>query len=534
MAWSRLALSIRAKVLLIVLAGAIVPLGLIGVWLVRSAARSGEGLLRARMYTALDRAVPEIGMRWIRRRSDLLSLAEAPPQERRRAFSALAADVAFARFRDSLGRERWAFGERGGATSLVTVELTVHDRASGHVAGNLVAGLRAAALLRAEGTAAGATGAVLGAFDRATGAPLLPLPFDPTLLTQDRFRWGGEDWMVLRRALDEPPLEVVAAAPIAPFIQPFQQAARRGTVALLAVVLMCVGLAALLSGRTTRSLGRLAAAADAVSRGDLERQVEVASGDEVGRVAGAFNAMTESLRRTLAELARRESLAAVGEFAARLAHEIRNPLTAIRVDLQRVEERLPPASPARKLQERALAEVERLDRAVTGALRLARSGRVRLEPLDLRKPLQAAVDAAEPEFAARGARLEPLSPEPTIVRLRGDAGALEQLFLNLLLNAAQALAPGERGRATVSLEHDQAHVTVTVRDTGAGIPADDLPHLFEPFFSTKPMGSGLGLAIARQIVVAHAGEIEVESEPGQGTIVAVRFPVQRNGAVGHV
>jgi signal transduction histidine kinase len=294
-----------------------------------------------------------------------------------------------------------------------------------------------------------------------------------------------------------------------------------------AVAALSVALATLLTGRLTRTLARLAGVADAVSRGDLDQRVVTTSADEVGRVANAFNAMTESLKRTLAELAQRQSLAAVGEFASALAHEIRNPLTAIRVDLQRVEEALPPDAALRAVQARALREVERLDRAVGGALRIARSGRVVLEPLNLRAPLLAAAEAAAPAFAERGARLEPIPGEPAEVPVRGDAAAIEQVFLNLFLNAAQALEAG--GRAWAEVRRDREHVTVTLTDEGAGIAPEHLEQAFDPFFSTRPGGTGLGLAIARQIVIAHHGEIRIESAVGKGTTVCVVLPLSGPG-----
>jgi signal transduction histidine kinase len=258
-----------------------------------------------------------------------------------------------------------------------------------------------------------------------------------------------------------------------------------------------------------------------VAAGDLERRVNADGSDEIGRVAHAFNQMTESLKQTLHRLAQRESLAAVGELAASLAHEIRNPLSAVRVDLQRAEEQSTD-SEARRLIDRTLRSIERLDATVTAALRVARSGKIERRVIDVRTPLAAAMESAQPEFAARGATLEPLPDGVSALPVHGDAAALEQLFLNLLLNAAQALEPG--GRAGVAVARDDGAITVSVWDAGLGISAATRERLFEPFFSTKPDGTGLGLAVAQRIAVAHGGEVSVESRKAGGTTMRVRLP----------
>jgi len=518
-------LPFRTRILAVVLVGGLVPLLVVGLWLTRSAARSGEALLRRRLEATLDRAVLEIGSRWVRERADLVSFSEHPDLVRWVDTSPVRppANVLRASFSDSTGTSLWTADARSaeGETAL-PVGLAVFDRETARPIGTLALDLKPDAVLGELPAVGSAFGALIAAFDRVGGASLLALPYDPALLDRDRFQWGGEEWLARRRGIEEPPLTLVAAAPVTPFALPFQEAARTGTGVLALVALASFGLAALLTFRLTRRLGHLAGAADAVALGDLDQRLEPGRADEVGRVARAFNAMTESLRRTLGELAQRQALASVGEFAAGLAHEIRNPLTAIRLDLQRVEEELPPASPARPLQERALREVDRLDRAVSGALRIARSGRITRALIHLRTPLQAAFEAATPEFAGRGAILEPLPADLRTVVVPGDPAALEQVFLNLLLNAAQALERG--GRARVEMTTEPGRVHVAVRDEGPGIAAARLETVFDPFFSTKPGGTGLGLSIARQIVLAHGGAIAMESMEGHGTTVRVTLP----------
>jgi signal transduction histidine kinase len=145
-----------------------------------------------------------------------------------------------------------------------------------------------------------------------------------------------------------------------------------------------------------------------------------------------------------------------------------------------------------------------------------------MSAIELRPAMEAALSSAAPEFAARHAVLERNWPDAANVSVRGNAAALEQVFLNLLLNAAQAIEPG--GRAGVDVERVDARVVVTVWDTGKGMSDDERARVFEPFYSTKQEGSGLGLTVAKRIVTAHRGTIDVESAPGAGTRVRIALP----------
>jgi signal transduction histidine kinase len=568
-------LSLRTKFLLIVLCGAVLPLGLVGVWLARSAERSGEELLHARMQGSLDRIVQELGAEWVRVRSELLDLAHDPV-----TLAAIAGDgdprtgsglrtgggpgwhvirtdrgespvrqVAFLDAGPGTTTAAWdrddpaagvtgpdrppadpaaAVASAAPSWPLLGVLLPVFEPRTGDRIGTLAAGVEIGALVRGRAAAiAGVSGSVLVAFDRSTGASLLPLPFDPAILAGERFQWAGEEWVTLRRNLDEPGLDLVMAAPLTPYTAPFEHAARRGALALALVALFGFAVTVLLTRRVTGSLQRLAVASHAVAQGELDRRVDERGRDEVSRVARAFNQMTSSLQQTLHELAERQGLAALGEFAATLAHEIRNPLTSMRIDLQRVQEKLPAGLPARLPVDRSLEQIEQLNETVGGVLRLARSGSIAAEPLDLRAPVAAAMRTARTEFERRGVRLAELVEDPPAIPVRGDASALQQLFLNLLLNAAEAMSEG--GRAAVELGTADGRAVVTVQDNGPGMPPDVLERALEPFFTTKAAGTGLGLAISQRIVLAHRGDLEIESRPQEGTRMRVSLPLDPGG-----
>ena len=167
--------------------------------------------------------------------------------------------------------------------------------------------------------------------------------------------------------------------------------------------------------------------------------------------------------------------------------------------------------------------MKRLDGTLSSSLRVARSGLSPRRRLDLGPVVAAAAQSAESTFTEHGATLIPWANSCTPTWVLGDAIALEQLLLNLLLNSAQALGPG--GRASVSVDVDGSDVSVVVTDTGGGISRDDIEHVLDPFFSTKADGTGLGLPIARQIATAHGGSLKIESVPGDGTRVEVRLPL---------
>lgn len=543
--------SLRARFLAVLLFGVVIPLGLMGWWLATSTRRSGEELLETRLEETLSEVVQTIGFNWVDLRSGLMALTEIEgvrtalgerrnvfpvgnmdgTQEFDRVWSGIRDAVQAVVFYDLGGDLRGSYpaeaapGEGGGGPSgesIFPLRMDVYGRGSRGRVGMMEVRLRTGSLLPSDLILPGLGGSVLALFDATGTFPLLPLTIDQRLFTRDRFTWAGETWLTVRDTLYEPPLQAVIAAPLGALGQPFETAARQGLMALLAVLAVAVLLATLATRRITRPLGQLVDGADTVARGNLEVMVAEDGPDELRRVASAFNTMTENLRRTLQELSQRESLAAVGEFAASLAHEVRNPLTAISLDLKRAQKHIDESGIARELLDQALTEVKRLDASVTDALRLARSGLLSPVSLDLREPLEAALRAAEPAFRSCGGELQALAVPEGPVWVKGEPGALEQLFLNLLLNAAEALGPG--GQAGIDIMQDSPLVRISVWDTGRGIPPREMDRIFEPFFSTSSEGTGLGLPIAQRIARAHGGELQLDSTPGEGTKAWVTLP----------
>ncbi len=232
----------------------------------------------------------------------------------------------------------------------------------------------------------------------------------------------------------------------------------------------------------------------------------------------------ELLARAVAverSLAHSEKLAAIGELSARIAHEIRNPVTAARSLAQQLCRE--PGSPFTTEHAVILAELERVERQVAALLRFARREEFHFEPVDLGELARATVETFRPRLEADEVTVEATAG----VVVRADREKLRQVLINLIENALDAMtsAPAGSRALVVAVGNGDGAGTVSVRDNGPGVPADALPHLFEPFFSLKSHGTGLGLAIARRTVEAHGGRITVSSRAGEGTTFAIDLPV---------
>ena len=227
-----------------------------------------------------------------------------------------------------------------------------------------------------------------------------------------------------------------------------------------------------------------------------------------------------NLREAEAQVRRSERLAALGQLTAGLAHELRNPLGTIKGSADMLERNLPEGDPvARELAGFISSEVDRTNSLVSRFLDFARPLQLRLAVADLAELLRQAAGAAARDAEAQGVRIEVRTPP---ILFDFDAELLERVFVNLIVNAVQASAPGSK--VTVESRVAGEDAVVEVADHGCGIEPDKLESIFNPFFTTKPSGTGLGLAIVSKIVSEHGGKIEVESISRGGSTFRVRLP----------
>jgi signal transduction histidine kinase len=228
--------------------------------------------------------------------------------------------------------------------------------------------------------------------------------------------------------------------------------------------------------------------------------------------------------RLHARLREAERLATAGELAAGMAHEIRNPLAAIlnATALLTDETGLTPEERASTLA--ALrTEARRLNRILSDFLQFARPQEARRAPGDIREVVQH-VSSLIREDRSRAPRVDiRVAVDPAVPRFAFDRDQVIQVLWNVALNAVEAM--NGRGRLSLEVNRRNGDVALSVSDTGAGIAAENLPRVFEPFYTGKPKGSGLGLTIAERIVGAHGGRIEIDSELGRGTRVTLLFPL---------
>jgi signal transduction histidine kinase len=236
----------------------------------------------------------------------------------------------------------------------------------------------------------------------------------------------------------------------------------------------------------------------------------------VGIVTGI---LSDRQRKANEFLRRAERLKTLGEMAAGMAHEIKNPLAAIRSSAQILTERV--SGKEAQFAHIVVSEVDRLNRVVNEFLDYARPAPLKREPVLLSGLLDSCLGLLAPVIKQAGVTVKRAFPEGEH-KVAADPNQLRQVFLNLVLNAVQALHSG--GEVTLGLAQEAGCTRISIRDTGPGIPPDKLRQVFEPFYSTKPGGTGLGLPIAQRIVAEHGGRLVIESVPGAGTTATVILP----------
>jgi len=292
------------------------------------------------------------------------------------------------------------------------------------------------------------------------------------------------------------------------------------------------------AGWLIRPVKELAEGMNKVAKGDLDYKVRFSSSDELGRLANAFNVMVKHVKErdirlremTEERLSRVEKQVSIGRLAAGVAHEINNPLTSVLSLSMLALKHLPPNDPRREDLEVVVEETTRCRDIVKSLLDFAREGPVEKRKVDLNRVIQdTLVLTSRYEGMSRISTKLALSPDPLDVM--GDSKQLQQVFTNLITNAAEAMVGNGALAITTDEDSSGSFVVAKVRDNGRGIAKSNLDRVFEPFFTTKGRGkgTGLGLSVSLGIVRRHGGTIDIESAENEGTTVTVTLPRALDG-----
>jgi signal transduction histidine kinase len=286
----------------------------------------------------------------------------------------------------------------------------------------------------------------------------------------------------------------------------------------------------LLAERISRPLETLVEGTIKVAEGDLQHRINIPPGDEIGELAANFNQMTAEIledQRQIEETSRKlieaEKLATIGRLATAMAHEIRNPLTAIKLNIQKVGKSPALASIERDQLEIADSGIRQVERIVKDVLSYARAPRLTKDWFSLETLLDAALRFAEEQLDEKQVTIKKEYGNLPSIHVDGDR--LRQVFLNILLNSAEALPQDGTLLLRTHLEEKEGEkiAVMEIEDNGCGIERKHLASVFEPFFTTKSMGTGLGLTNARKVIELHKGVVDIESLPSRGTTVRIRL-----------
>ena len=324
-------------------------------------------------------------------------------------------------------------------------------------------------------------------------------------------------------------------------------------IAALCVVILLI-LLYFSTSRIIHPLGKMVEATQNISRGDLSHKLIIKSRDEIGSLADSFNQMTTELKmaneklvdwgKTLekkveertreikeiqAHLIQSEKLASIGKLSAGVAHEINNPLGGILMYSHLILEDAEEGSQTAENLKKIINETTRCKNIVRGLLDFARPKEPEISNIDLNELLDGTLSLLERQVLFQNIKVDK-QYAGDLKKISADRAQLQQVFTNIILNAAEAMD----GRGTLTLVTvcglDKKQMEVQIRDTGQGIKEEDRRRLFEPFFSTKEVGkgTGLGLAISYGIIQRHKGTIQVQSEVGKGTTFFIQLPIKKD------
>ncbi len=339
----------------------------------------------------------------------------------------------------------------------------------------------------------------------------------------DNYTFQGQDKVAAFAPIPIMKWSLAVTIPVEEFRSEAQAIQTRVIQVVLIALLISVAGVSILSYNLLKPVRNLVSATDRIARGELGQEIPVRSHDELGELTRSFNRMVRNLASMQDELVRSEKFISLGRLSAGVAHEIRNPLNAMKGAMVHLRRRRPQDPLIREYTGLVMEEIERLSRFVTEFLFFAKQAPPRREPADLNRLVLATQRLFSGQAQERGVGLRnQLDDSLPLVPL--DSDQMEQVLINLVINAMDAMERG--GTITFTTARRGDRVLLTISDQGQGIAPEHLGSVFDPFFTTKETGTGLGLPLCLGIVESHGGTIRLESRPGRGTKVIIELPAE--------
>jgi two-component system NtrC family sensor kinase len=317
---------------------------------------------------------------------------------------------------------------------------------------------------------------------------------------------------------------------------------KRAVAIFLGITLAGMILALIISNFLARGflqpIKQLISASGQWAKGDLDYQIKISQKNEIAELAKTFNLMASSLKErddrlkeyTQQQIMKSERLATLGQLAAGVAHEINNPLGTISIYAQMVLDDLGKDNDScRKSLKVVMKQTNRAGKIVKDLLEFARQSKPEMKILNINDVVRKATTITTHPAELQNINLS-IHLAPELPNIRGDSDKLQQVFVNIIVNALQSMSEGGELTVGTRLTENSKFVEIEISDTGCGIPQEHLSKLFDPFFSTKTTGegTGLGLSVSLGIVQRHNGNIDVESKVGEGSTFIIRLPIGEN------
>ena len=350
----------------------------------------------------------------------------------------------------------------------------------------------------------------------------------------EQYEQGGEQRLASYARVGNGLAAVVAEVPVAEVFGATRELSSRSLLFAVGIVALALVLAIFLSRALTAPLRRLSDTMVVISKGEYGVTVPIEGAPEIRSVGTALNEMSrelirrsDDLQRAHNNLVQSEKLSAVGELAASVAHEVKNPMVGI-LGFAQLGKESDSMAEAKEYFGLIESDTLRANKILQTLLEFARPPEMEMEPLGVNEVVQGALQLCQHQLQMQGVKVE-TGLGDGLGGILGNNNQLRQVLLNLMMNAGQAMAESPMKRVTVATVADGDFAKVLVADTGPGMTAEVMQSLFKPFFTTKRrgLGTGLGLSVSRSIIEAHKGTLTAESTAGQGATFIVRLPIRK-------